>query len=796
MFIRTKSPHGRHVLAHGATHGTLDYDRLIALSSRLENGQDSSAPNVDGLEPAWLLELSRLVALQDGADGLTSAEALFELCRVTHGLSVFGRDARALYGQVLLKRGRLKRLRQTIRHLDLPWTYHWSLRVDLHNPFSRSADAYERWLALLNEIFLAGGLEPVSLEGDAVSPFDRLMASASSTGVDDAMVTVIMPTFMPDHSLSTAVRSITSQSWRNLELLIIDDASPSEYRDLLRDVEATDDRIQLLSVPVNGGTYNARNLGLEHARGEYVTFQDADDWSHPRRLERQIEVLQSTGALATRSWAVRAFPDLSFTYVGYPVNRPNASSLLFRRKPVVELLGGFDPVRKSADMEFASRLEAAAPGSLHNLAMSRPLAITQLRPASLSRADATPGWHRWDRLAYRDAYTLWHSQIRSGLTAPAIDADAATRPFPMPDCSWASTPTTAPTRHYDVLVYNDWRSGKGAQRDAIDEIHEMTEAGLRVAVAHAETADPPSPRRREPKAIAIQELINTQAVDFVHIEQSVDVDLLLVRDPATLQFPPGAEAGLQARHVVILCDQIEGAEQRGPIYSLVDCASHAENLFSRRPRWVPRNAQARAFLSAYVDREDVADVDLPVPFKPDRFRSGRHRPSSLKPIVGRHVADHWSQWPAIDIDLLGAYPDDDRIDVRIMGGTDTALGVLETVMTPPNWVSFAPGQLPARVFLAQLDFFVYFNHPQFRSAVSREVLEALASGCVVVLPPDFERLYGDAAVYCQPSDVHDVVLELFSAPTLYAKQQQRGRAYVEKENSSNAFNDRLMSLVV
>jgi O-antigen biosynthesis protein len=262
-----------------------------------------------------------------------------------------------------------------------------------------------------------------------------------------------------------------------------------------------------------------------------------------------------------------------------------------------------------------------------------------------------------------------------------------------------------------------------------------------------------------------------------------------------VQFLPGADAALRARDVVILCDQIDQPGQHGTLYSLAECAKNAENLFSRRPRWVPRSAQSRAFLSARLDREDLADVDLPVPFNPDRFRSGRHRPSSSRPVIGRHVADHPSQWPTTDIDLLSAYPDDDQFDVRIMGGTDAALEVLQASIIPPNWVSFAPGQLPVRAFLAQLDFFVYFHHPQLRTTVSREALEAMASGCVVVLPPDFGRIYGNAAVYCQLSEVTEIVRELHSAPAGYAQQQERGLAYVESQNGSDVFTRRLMSLV-
>ena len=54
---------------------------------------------------------------------------------------------------------------------------------------------------------------------------------------------------------------------------------------------ALDPRIHLVKQPVNQGTYAARNAGLDAAAGEFVAFQDSDDWSHPRRLELQVRPL-------------------------------------------------------------------------------------------------------------------------------------------------------------------------------------------------------------------------------------------------------------------------------------------------------------------------------------------------------------------------------------------------------------------------------------------------------------------------------------------------------------------------
>ena len=163
-----------------------------------------------------------------------------------------------------------------------------------------------------------------------------------------------------------------------------------------------------------------------------------------------------------RSRTIRAFSNLTFTFPGYPPDRVNASSLLCRREAVTEVIGdGFDDVRKAADDEFYGRLEAVAPGSLLDLPMRRPLAIKQIRDDSLSRADALPGWLAWTRLAYRNAYTFWHSQISLSGASASLSVGGS-RSIPSPDPSWDPVSADrAPRRPYDTVIINDWRPSCG-----------------------------------------------------------------------------------------------------------------------------------------------------------------------------------------------------------------------------------------------------------------------------------------------------------------------------------------------
>lgn len=103
-------------------------------------------------------------------------------------------------------------------------------------------------------------------------------------------VSVLMPAFNAAATVPAAVRSILSQSHEDWELIVIDDCSTDSTIDELR--RFSDQRIQVFLNDTNIGSLLTRNRLLELASGEFVAWQDADDLSHPRRLECQLEAFR------------------------------------------------------------------------------------------------------------------------------------------------------------------------------------------------------------------------------------------------------------------------------------------------------------------------------------------------------------------------------------------------------------------------------------------------------------------------------------------------------------------------
>lgn len=115
------------------------------------------------------------------------------------------------------------------------------------------------------------------------------------------LVSIIMPLFDSERWLSETVRSVLDQTWRDWELLMVDDGSSDATVDIARGFESG--RVKLLRQD-NAGASAARNRALEVAQGEYLQFLDHDDLLAPEKIERQVARLAgSPNSVAACQWA-------------------------------------------------------------------------------------------------------------------------------------------------------------------------------------------------------------------------------------------------------------------------------------------------------------------------------------------------------------------------------------------------------------------------------------------------------------------------------------------------------------
>jgi len=118
-----------------------------------------------------------------------------------------------------------------------------------------------------------------------------------------AKVSVITPTYNSETFISQTIDSVLNQSHKNLELILVDDASTDGTRDILEKYRLKDTRVRTILLNENGGSGIARNKGIENASGRYLAFVDSDDYWHCDKLVSQLEFMRTN--------------NYSFTYTSY-----------------------------------------------------------------------------------------------------------------------------------------------------------------------------------------------------------------------------------------------------------------------------------------------------------------------------------------------------------------------------------------------------------------------------------------------------------------------------------------------
>lgn len=108
---------------------------------------------------------------------------------------------------------------------------------------------------------------------------------------DTPLISIIVPIYKVQKYLEQCVKSISLQTYKNIEIILVDDGSPDNCGKLADDLAKNDQRIKVIH-KVNGGLSSARNAGIEVAKGDYIGFVDSDDTIEPFMYEKLLLLLQ------------------------------------------------------------------------------------------------------------------------------------------------------------------------------------------------------------------------------------------------------------------------------------------------------------------------------------------------------------------------------------------------------------------------------------------------------------------------------------------------------------------------
>ena len=111
---------------------------------------------------------------------------------------------------------------------------------------------------------------------------------------NELFFSIIIPTYNRSGFIKDSISSLINQTFKNFEIIIIDDGSTDETRTIIEDIQGTDERIKYF-YKTNGERGAARNYGIKKASGKYTTFLDSDDIAYPFALETAYNQLVSLG---------------------------------------------------------------------------------------------------------------------------------------------------------------------------------------------------------------------------------------------------------------------------------------------------------------------------------------------------------------------------------------------------------------------------------------------------------------------------------------------------------------------
>ena len=109
------------------------------------------------------------------------------------------------------------------------------------------------------------------------------------------LVSIIMPTYNCASFIEETIESIQAQTYVRWELLIVDDCSTDNTKEIAAKYMKKDSRIKYQCLEINSGAAAARNVSMKLAKGEYVAFCDSDDLWMPDKLEKQLLFMKRTG---------------------------------------------------------------------------------------------------------------------------------------------------------------------------------------------------------------------------------------------------------------------------------------------------------------------------------------------------------------------------------------------------------------------------------------------------------------------------------------------------------------------
>lgn len=343
--------------------------------------------------------------------------------------------------------------------------------------------------------------------------------------------------------------------------------------------------------------------------------------------------------------------------------------------------------------------------------------------------------------------------------------------------------------NFDVVVLSDFRLPGGTNHSTAQELAIQKSANISTGLFQLNS-------RLASRPIAWSEVITSQLcrgfVEPLRAGVPTKASLALIRHPIAAESLPDLSNILKVDVAVLIANQPALKADGNAEYDPVKIDQIVHDGLGVRPIWAPIGPVVRRSLNEASGNITVSDKNWVNVFARPLEPLTRREYNRSRPTIGRHSRPQSAKWPSSRSDILSAYPDSGSYVVEVLGGAKPAIDILG--YQPPNWVVHEFGSVAPEEFLERIDFWVYFHHPLWSEAYGRAIMEALWAGCVVILPRHFEETYGDAAVYCSPSEVVMVVQEFQDGSRDYHRQSEIGQRFA-RGHSGQIHLDRIKAFI-
>lgn len=717
----TRSLNFRDVLAYLASDGRYGFADVRRILRASLSGKERDHGLESVFDQEALIALAKVVGTQRlSEDDLAMAQDVLML------LEKHGTDRRLdlktarVFGEVLADLGNYDKARELLDTTGV--SKRDPGQIDLMNAneiLEKGYSDYE-WCASVNRIYQRAGLEKIQL-GTAVGAtrFDSLTSLTAEATIDKGpLISVLIPTFGGGDRIETALNSLLNQTWKNIEILVVDDGSPATELRRLREVVALyDERVRLIELDQNNGAYVARNTALKEARGKFITVHDDDDWSHPQKLQVQVEyLLDNPSVAACFTMHVRADENVKFLRINKSPQlvQKNLSSLMFRDW-VFDQFGTWQNVNRGGDAEFYDRLRRIGKLEVRQ-ASTVPLSFTRTHPSSLTSGEISRGYMDPSRRFYHSAYLNRHQ----------LWSETGTRNFEI-------SPNEIPLNmqpgmrgkdlgRFGTVVLADFAQISSNVSLGLNKIASEIRRGGRCGIVHFYAPISAGSVRVDPRVHAA---FDTAKVGILSTSDRAKVDCLVVLESTLINFMDGLPINLKIDSVRVL-----RGVNTSPIAADSELVEAATSVFGTK---------------------EVRVID----------------PSEL---MGRDNTVEQG-------DLLSLLPVGDRTVVtnkfvRIADSEAQIEFLGQPSLLDKLWQGFEIHEPSDETALQRL-LVIRPNNPSEIFAFADRILAAIKGEEIVILHKDVEMIFGTAALYPRDADMAEAIELLISNADLANFQRAR-----------------------